>query len=307
MWLLLALSLALAQTRPAMSDRFLIDDGDAFANVVAPDAAVRKLAGDFQFTEGPAWRGGTLYFSDIPSDVIHTWTPAGGVGVFRQPAFNPNGSTFDNDGHLITCEHGARVVSIALGNARMALTEGFDHDGRRVRFNSPNDVVVKRDGTIWFTDPPYGIKRDLMEYGGQWVFRYDPRDKSVTPVATDFDMPNGLCFSPDESVLYIADSGKPRHVRRFKVEADGTLSGGEVFCEIDKGVPDGIRCDADGRLFSTAGDGVHVFAPDGKRIGKILVGETPANCTFGGEDGRTLFLTAKTSLYAIDLKVKGAI
>ena len=160
-------------------------------------------------------------------------------------------------------------------------------DGKK--FNSPNDAVVKSDGTIWFTDPPYGLpKGETKEQDGNYVFRFDPKTKTTTLAAKDFDMPNGLCFSPDEKKLYVADSGKPRHIRVFDVQPDGTLTGGAVFCQIDKGVPDGIRCDAQGRIFSSAGDGVHIFSPDGKLIGKILVPETPANLCFGGTDGKTL-------------------
>ena len=309
MWMLFATLLMLAPATKPMTNDLLIEDADAFRRVVPEDAHVRRLADGFRFLEGPCWIGGQLYFSDQQQRKIFAWSPEAGVGVFREQSHNANGNARDADGDMITCETDTRLVSITRDDRREVLVDGFDHDGRRVRFNSPNDVVVKRDGTIWFTDPPYGIPPDKrgeqMEYGGRWVFRYDPKDKSVTPVAKNFDMPNGLCFSPDESVLYVADSGKPHHVRRFAVNADGTLGGGEVFCVVDKGVPDGIRCDADGRLYATAGDGVHVFLPDGKRIGKILVPETPANCTFGGADGRTLFITARTGLYAIDLKVKG--
>ena len=310
MWMLLATLLTLAPTTKPMNDPFLIEDADVFRQVVPQDARVRQLADGFRFLEGPCWVGGRLYFSDQVQRKIFTWSPDAGVGVFREQSHNANGNTLDNAGHMVTCETDTRLVSITLGAERSVLVDRFKHDGKEARFNSPNDVVVKRDGTIWFTDPPYGIPPEKrakeMEYGGRWVFRYDPKDESVTPVARDFDMPNGLCFSPDESVLYVADSGEPRHVRRFAVNADNTLAGGEVFCKIDKGVPDGMRCDTAGRLFSTAGDGIHIFAPDGRRIGKILVPETPANCTFGGEGNKTLFITAQKGLYAIDLSVAGA-
>ena len=310
MWMLFATLLMLAPTTKPMNDDFLIEDADAFRQVVPEGARVRKLADGFRFVEGPVWTGGVLRFSDIPAARIYAWSPDEGMSVFRDNSGAANGNTLDNAGHMLTCEHDTRVVSITLGADRSVLVDRFKHDGRDARFNSPNDVVVRRDGTVWFTDPPYGIppeKRDAeMQYGGRWVFRYDPKDESVTPVAKDFDFPNGLCFSPDESVLYVADSGDPKHVRRFAVNADGTLSGGEVFCKIDKGVPDGMRCDASGRLFSTAGDGIQIFAVDGHRVGKILVAESPANCTFGGEGNKTLFITAQRGLYAIDLGVAGA-
>jgi len=167
------------------------------------------------------------------------------------------------------------------------------------KFNSPNDVVVKSDGSYWFTDPDYGLGKNPKEQAGNYVYRFDPKSKSITAVVKDFDKPNGLCFSPDEKKLYVADSGKPKHIRVFEVQSGGTLDSGKVFCTIDKGGPDGIRCDNGGRIWSSAGDGVHVFAPDGKLIGKILVPESPANLCFGGADGKTLYITARKSLYAI--------
>ena len=175
------------------------------------------------------------------------------------------------------------------------------------KFNSPNDVVIKSDGTVWFTDPDYGLaKAKDREMPGNYVFRIDPATGGGMVVGKDFDKPNGLCFSPDESKIYIADSGKPRHIRVFDLHKDGSLSPGKVFCSIEPGGPDGIRCDADGRVWSSAGDGVHVFATDGSLIGKILVPETPANLTFGGRDGKTLFITARKSLYSISTLVTGA-
>jgi gluconolactonase len=175
------------------------------------------------------------------------------------------------------------------------------------KFNSPNDVVVKSDGTIWFTDPPYGIKPEESELKTNYVFCYNPSKKQLKVVASDFDRPNGLCFSPDEKLLYIADSGRPRHIRVFEVTADNDLRNGKVFCKIDNGGPDGIRCDSNGNIWSSAGDGVHIFAPDGKLIGKILCPETPSNLCFGGDDGKTLFITARTSLYRIKTLVKSAV
>jgi gluconolactonase len=158
---------------------------------------------------------------------------------------------------------------------------------------------VKSDGTVWFTDPDYGLGGNKKEQEGNFVFRFDPKTKQVSAVVKDFDKPNGICFSPDEKKLYVADSGKPHHIRVFDVQKDGTLANGKIFCVIDKGVPDGIRCDKQGRVWSSAGDGVHIFAPDGSLIGKTLVPESPANLCFGGKDGKTLYITARSSLYAI--------
>lgn len=170
------------------------------------------------------------------------------------------------------------------------------------RFNSPNDAAVKSDGTFWFTDPPYGLKgmKEGKELETQNVFVLNPNSGIIRAVVTDFTCPNGICFSPDESKLYVADSsGACAHIRVFSVKHDNTLSDDRIFCKIDKGVPDGIRCDVDGRIWSSSGDGVQVFAPDGTMIGKVLVPEAPANLCFGEKDGKTMFITARTSLYSI--------
>ncbi|MFN7140545.1 MAG: SMP-30/gluconolactonase/LRE family protein [Limisphaerales bacterium] len=258
-----------------------------------------------KFTEGPVWvkkDGGYLVFSDIPSDELKRWTRKEGLTTYRKPSANANGNTVDKRQNLISCEHSGRRVAIEEGGSLKTLVDRYE--GKR--FNSPNDPVVKSDGTIYFTDPDYGLGKGTREIEGNYVYRYDPKTKIVTALVKDFDKPNGLCFSPDEKKLYIADSGKPRHIRVFDVQPDGTLANGKVFSEIDKGVPDGIRCDTKGRLWSSAGDGVHIFSPDGSLIGKILVPEGPANLCFGGPKGNTLFITARTSLYSIPVSVKGA-
>jgi gluconolactonase len=270
-------------------------------------AMLQKLAGDMRFTEGPVWiarDGGFLVFSDIPSDELKRWSMKGGLSSFRRPSHQTNGNTLDREGRLISCEHAARrVTRTESDGAVTVLVDSFD--GKK--FNSPNDAVVKSDGSIWFTDPPYGLpKGGRRELDNNYVFRFDPATKDLRVVADDFDMPNGLCFAPDERTLYVADSGKPHHIRAFEVTSDATLTNGRVFCTIDAGAPDGIRCDDLGRVWSSAGDGVHVFAPDGKLIGKIPVPETPANLCFGGDDGQTLFITARTSLYSIRVNATGA-
>ncbi len=291
----------------AQAASFDVRDAGDFNKVVAPDAKLTKLAGDMKFTEGPVWLakdGGYLVFSDIPANELKQWTAKGGLSTYRQPSQNANGNTLDRAGKLVSCEHSSRRVSVQEPDGTVrTLVDRFD--GKK--FNSPNDAVVKSDGTVWFTDPPYGLpKGETKEQAGNYVYRFDPKTKTTTLVAKEFDMPNGLCFAPDETRLYVADSGKPRHIRVFDVQPDGTLTGGAVFCQIDQGGPDGIRCDASGRIFSSAGDGVHIFSTDGKLIGKILVPEGPANLCFGGADGQTLFITARTSLYSIPLLVKGA-
>jgi len=289
-----------------------IDQAAEFARCAAPDLVVNKLATDLGFIEGPIWdpASRSLIFSDIPNNELKRWTVAAGLTSFRQPSRNANGNTFDLIGRLLTCEHsGRRVARLEKDGSLATVVDHFE--GKK--FNSPNDVVVQSNGVIWFTDPEYGLKNKPgskekadKQQAGNFVFRHDPKTGTTTAVVRDFAQPNGLAFSPDEKTLYVADAGPPRHIRSFAVAADGTLSPGRVFCTIDQGFPDGIRVDRDGRIWSSAGDGVHIFSPDGTRVGKILVPESPANLCFGGDDGKTLFITARKSLYAVTVKVTGA-
>jgi arylsulfatase A-like enzyme/sugar lactone lactonase YvrE len=279
---------------------------DSFARCVDPAAVPRKLAGGMKFTEGPVWvprDGGYLVFSDIPANELKRWTEKDGVTTYRQPSHNANGNILDAKGRLVSCEHGGRRLSILEPDGTLrTLVDRFEGKA----FNAPNDAALARDGAICFTDPDYGPRDRPREIDGRWVFRFDPQTKDLRVLAKDFDKPNGIAFSPDGRRLYIADSGKPRHIRVFDVDADGGISNGRVFCAIDQGAPDGIRCDADGRLWSSAGDGVRVFDTRGGLLGTIPVPEVPANLCFGGPDGKTLFITARSSLYAIDVLVKGA-
>ncbi|MGC8744428.1 MAG: SMP-30/gluconolactonase/LRE family protein [Verrucomicrobiia bacterium] len=288
--------------------RFLIKNDEVFKKLISADAKLEKLAGGLRFTEGPVWVSaggdGYLIFSDIPANQLKKWSKIGGLVTFREPSNNANGNTVDREGRLVTAEHSGRRISMTERDGTVKTVVDL-YRGKKL--NSPNDVVVKSDGTIWFTDPPYGIKPEEKEQDGNYVFCYDPRKKELRVVAADFDRPNGLCFSPDEKLLYIADSGKPRHIRVFDVEADNILKNGRVFCRIDVGGPDGIRCDSLGNIWSSAGDGVHIFSTNGELVGKILVPETPANLCFGGEDGKTLFITARASLYCIKTLVKSAV
>lgn len=302
----LATFLLFHSLRLTVAADFEVRDEAEFKKIVPPDAKLEKLASGMKFCEGPVWLaqdGGYLVFSDIPSDELKKWTTKDGLATFRKPSYNANGNTVDRQGRLVSCEHsGRRVSRLEKDGTLQTLVDRFDGN----KFNSPNDAAVKSDGTIWFTDPDYGLRGQPHDYEGCFVFRFDPKTKALTVLAKNFDKPNGICFSPDEKRLYVADSGKPHHIRVFDVERDGTVTGGAMFCQIDKGVPDGIRCDAKGRVYSSAGDGVQIFAPDGKLLGKILVPETPANLGFGGKNGKTLFITARASLYAIPLLVKGA-
>ena len=299
-------ALLLASAGLMFAADFDVVDKAAFDKIFPADAKVERLATNMKFTEGPAWmtgQGGFLVFSDIPANELKRWDVKKGVAAFRQPSNNANGNTVDREGRLVTAEHGAHRISRTEKNGDV-VTIVETHDGKKL--NSPNDVVVKSDDTLWFTDPDYGLSGRTKEQQGNYVYRFDPRTKSLTPVIKDFDKPNGLCFSPDESKLYVADSGKPRHIRIFNVDRNGSVSGGEVFAAIDKGGPDGIRCDAAGRIWSSSGDGAQIFSPDGKLLARILLPEAAANLTFGGPNGQRMFLTARTSLYAVDTKTKMA-
>ena len=285
---------------------FEVLDPAAFQQLFPPGARVERLATGMQFLEGPVWlraQGGMLVFSDIPANRLMKWDPVGGLGVFREPSNQANGNTLDGEGRLVTAEHGARRVSrTEKDGIVIPLVDSFE--GKKL--NSPNDVVVKADGTIWFTDPDYGLAGRPKEAPGNFVYRFDPKTRRITAAAKDFDKPNGLCFSPDERRLYIADSGKPHHIRVFTVLPDGGLTGGEVFAEIDKGGPDGIRCDQQGRVWSSSGDGAQVFSPEGRLLVRILLPEAAANLAFGGPGGTTLYLTARKSLYAVETLARDA-
>ncbi|MBU2486475.1 MAG: SMP-30/gluconolactonase/LRE family protein [Alphaproteobacteria bacterium] len=287
-----------------------------FNSFVMGNAPVRQLATGFDWVEGPVWFGDAdcLLFSDIPNNRIMRWTPGAGTSVFRQPSNYANGHTRDREGRLISCEHGMRrVTRTELDGSITVIADQYQ--GKRL--NSPNDVVVKSDGTIWFSDPHYGIMTNYEGFKSEQelpcnVYRADPATGSLTAVATDFNCPNGLAFSPDESRLYIADTGRmfekdPQHIRVFDCSADGTLSGGGVFHVISPGCADGFRVDTDGNIWSSAADGVHCINPDGILLGKILVPEIVSNVCFGGRAKHQLFITATTSVYSVILNRVGAV
>lgn len=282
-----------------------------FARFVMGNAPVKRLATGFDWAEGPVWFGdhGCLLFSDIPNDRILRWTPDG-ISTFRAPANYTNGHTRDREGRLVSCEHGGRRVTRTEHDGRITvIADG--HAGKR--FNSPNDVVVASDGAIWFTDPHYGIMTDYEGYKAPSeqscnVYRVDPSGR-IEAVITDMNCPNGLAFSPDESRLYVADTGRmftddPQHIRVFDM-VDGRPRNSRVFHTIRPGCADGIRVDSDGNLWSSAGDGVHCLSPEGELLGKILVPEVVSNICFGGRAKHRLFITATTSLYAVTLNRSG--
>ncbi|MCU7724267.1 SMP-30/gluconolactonase/LRE family protein [Actinoplanes sp. KI2] len=277
---------------------------------VSGDAWMERIFDAGRWTEGPAYvpAGRYLVFSDIPNDRVLRWDETtGAVGVLREPADYANGRTLDRQGRLVSCEQGTRrVTRVEHDGSLTVLADRY----RGKRFNSPNDVVEHSDGGIWFTDPSYGIDSDYegiratAELDGCHVYRIDPRG-AVHRVADDFDRPNGLAFSADESTLYIGDSRR-RHIRKFAVADGATLAGGEVFAAGDAGTFDGLRLDAEGRIWAAAHDGLHCFAPDGTLLGKLQVPEITSNLVFGGARRNHLFITATTSVYAIRLNVNGA-
>jgi gluconolactonase len=296
----------------ASSDYEILDD--RFRACIKDSARVEKLYEGCRWAEGPAYFPAlrSLIWSDIPNDRILRWDETTGVtGVLRQPAGYTNGHTVDREGRLISCEHGNRRVTRTEHDGSITVIAD-QHAGKCL--NSPNDVVVKSDGSIWFTDPPYGIDSDYEGHqaevvqDGNHVYRVDPGTGEVRVVADDFDRPNGIAFSPDESKLVVSDTGSPatRHMRVFDVGDDGTLSGGDVFAKCTVGGFDGFRYDDQGRIWTSAGDGVHCIADDGTLIGKVYVPEGVANVVFGGLKRNRLFICATTSLYSVMLPVRGA-
>jgi gluconolactonase len=288
-----------------------------FNQIVDEGTSVELIADGMAFTEGCAWihDGDYLIWSDIPNNRIMRWSESGGVGILREPSHNANGNAVDANGNLLSCETSGRRVSIARpGEPETMLVDSYGGNP----FTSPNDVVVKSDNTVWFSDPNYG---SLVEDQGHRqpslqernrVYRLDRSTGELTAVAEDFDKPNGLAFSPDESVLYISDSGfthgddRPHHIRAFDVVNGKTLTNSRIICEVSPHVPDGLRVDTDGNLYVASGDGVQVFTPEGEMLGKFLTTEVAANCCFGMADRQTFFICATSSVWMVRLKSRGA-
>jgi gluconolactonase len=286
---------------------------DTLGTLVEPGAELVRLAGGFTFTEGPVWRDdGSLHFSDIPASRRHRWHPEEGVSVLRDPNDMGNGMTLDTAGNLLICQH---ATSTLVRERADGTRETVASHWRDRELNSPNDVVVRSDGTIYFTDPSYG--RILPDFGVlrpqeldfQGVYRVAP-DGELHLEAMDFAMPNGLCFSVDEALLYVNDTERS-HVRVFEVAADGSLANGRVFFEgVGTAIPgeevDGMKVDERGNVYTTGPRGIWVLSPAGEHVGTIAVPETVGNHAWGGEDGRTLFVCGSTSLYALCMQVRGS-
>ena len=285
-----------------------------FDTYVLGNAPVKQLATGFDWVEGPVWFGDAncLLFSDIPNNRILRWTPGEGVSTYRAPSNYANGHTRDLQGRLISCEHGTRRVTRTNHDGSITvIADRFE--GKPL--NSPNDVVVKSDGSVWFSDPHYGIMTDYEGFRAAQelpcnVYRVDPDTGTIAAVVTDMDCPNGLAFSPDETRLYVAETGRmfdadaQRRIRCYTVAGD-TVSDGTDFHTIDPGCADGFRLDTDGNLWSSAADGVHCISHEGRQLGKILVPELVSNLCFGGRAKHQMFITATTSLYTITLNRTG--
>jgi gluconolactonase len=287
-----------------------------FDSCIIGHARVERLWTGSRWAEGPAWFAAARYvvWSDIPNNRMLRFDECSGqVSVFRQPSNNSNGNSVDHQGRLISCEHLTRCVTRTEHDG--SITVLSDHyKGKQL--NSPNDVVVKSDGSIWFTDPPYGIlfdyegRRAQSEIGACHVYRIDPESGETTIVADDFDKPNGLAFSIDEKYLFVADTGithtvnGPKHIRKISVNVDGkSLGTSTVFADCTAGLFDGFRLDADGRIWTSAADGVHCYDPDGTLIGKIKIPELVSNLCFGGAALNRLFICGTTSLYSVYLAI----
>ncbi|MDQ2901298.1 MAG: SMP-30/gluconolactonase/LRE family protein [Acidobacteriota bacterium] len=299
-----------------------IDRLDPALDALVPASAkIEKLAGGFQFTEGPLWfPAGYLWFSDVVGNVVRQWSPDGKVIEILRPGgadqsygppgsfIGPNGMIHDKGDAVLLCQHGNRRIA-RISKARQVSNYLDRFEGKR--FNSPNDLVYKSDGALYFTDPPYGlIKQDedsSKEIKFNGVFRY--ADGKTQAVIKDLTRPNGIAFSPDEKILYISNSDEKHKVwMRYDVQPDGTVANGKVFfdatSETEKGLPDGMKVDSNGNLYCAGPAGIWIFSPDGKHLGTIKPGEVPANCNWG-DDGKSLYITAETGLYRIKLAATG--
>ena len=294
----------------------------ALDQIVPLAAVIEKVADGFTFTEGPVWtRDGALLFSDIPNNAIQKWTPDGKVTLFRKPSgydgtdappgafIGSNGLTLDKQGRLVICEHGnGRVTRLEKDGKLTVLAARYE--GKRL--NSPNDAVYKSDGSLYFTDPPYGFVQQDDDPKKELPFNgvYRLAGAKLVLLYKDLTRPNGLAFSPDEKYLYVANSDPKRKTwTRFEVKPDGTLGASKVFFDVTSetadGLPDGLKVDQKGNVYCTGPGGIWIFSPDGKHLGTIQPPEAPANCAWGDKDGKTLYMTARKGLYRIRLQIPG--
>lgn len=284
---------------------------DRFRDIVDVTRDIEQLATGFQFTEGPVWHPGTreLVFSDMPGDCMRRYTQERGIEVYRKPSNMANGNTFDRQGRLLTCEHASSRVTSTLADGSIQVVASHY---KGLELNSPNDIVVKRDGSIYFTDPDFGRRAYFgvprqKELGFQGVYRVDPRDGDVQLLTDELLQPNGLTFSPDETLLYVDDT-PAESIYVFDVLPDGRIENRRLFAEVKGsglGKPDGLKTDTEGSVYCAGPGGIHVFDSSGRFLGRVAVPEHTANFTWGGDDMKTVFVTASTSLYRFYAKVPG--
>ena len=323
-----ALLLAACSTRPESTSSgpqsvgTVVRLDPAFDRIVPENAAVEKLAGGFQFTEGPVWRPeqNALWFSDVVGNVVRQWSPEAGAKAIIEKAggdpgnvppggfSGPNGEIADKDGTVLICQHTARrIVRVGKDLKMTFLVERYE--GKR--FNSPNDLVYRSDGALYFTDPPYGLAKQDEDPAKELPFNgvFHLKDGKLEAVIKDLTRPNGIAFSPDQKTLYVSNSDEKRKVwMRYDVADDGSAGNGRVFFDVtaekEDGLPDGMKVDALGNVYGSGPGGIWVFSPEGKHLGTIKPPETPANCNWG-DDGKSLYITARTGLYRIKLAVAG--
>jgi gluconolactonase len=289
-----------------------------FDRLVPDGTPITPHAGGAIWAEGPVYLPDedAVLWSDVRSNAVRRWSDAEGDSVLFQPSDFANGHTLDHDGRVLACEHGLRrIARYERDGSRTTVVDRFE--GRR--FNSPNDIVVASDGSIWFTDPPYGILDDSEGYkadseqAGCFVYRFDRESGEVTVASDVLEHPNGLAFSPDESVMYVSDTsiarvgGDNHHMLAFDVEDERRLVAPRVFIVMEPGVSDGFRVDVDGNIWTSAGDGIHVLDTDGIELGRIILPEEASNCQFGGPDGQRLFITATSTLWSLPVGIRGAV
>jgi sugar lactone lactonase YvrE len=292
----------------------MVSNGSNFEAILPADSRMEELGAGYSPAEGPIWvaSGGYLLFSDIMGDTIYRWTPAEGMTTFRHPSGKANGNALDKQGRLLTCEHFNRRISRTEPDGSI-VSLASHYQGKRL--NSPNDIIVKSDGTIYFTDPPYGLileKRkgweEMQELRYFGVFRFSPETRTLTLLANDFTRPNGLTFSPDESLLYINDTER-MHIRVFDVTHDGLITNGRIFAEVagdfETGRPDGLKVDRVGNVYCTGGGGIWVFDPAGQHIGTIPVPKKSVNFAWGDHDWRTLYITCVGGVFRTRVNVPG--
>ncbi len=283
-------------------------------SIIDPDSKPEKLAGGAKHSEGVVYlpEDDSVIFSDVSGDRLFRWSAADGTSIIRESGFYyQNGNYLDLEGRLVSCSHGKRAIIRQEHNGEwQVICDRYQNN----RLNSPNDLIVKSDGTIWFTDPPFGLTQadegcgGQQEQAGSFVYRFDPNTGDLDAVIKEMERPNGLAFSPDESILYVSDTSQVNYIqghhyiRAYDVVNEKQLANSRVFAVIEPGQPDGIKVDKKGNIFTSSADSVQVYAPNGDRLGKVFVPEIVANLAFGGKEGNHLFITAGGSLYGINLK-----